>query len=178
MKKLIEIFYDSSNKQDGQKADIAFFLSELEKTIADDLWKSAGGHWSKDSILFFREEAMRQLVNEFSNGNVEILNAWQNVVRSFHAKQKSKYYWGQQALLVKEKVPLSSDQKNSRKLFMYIWAMMQTAIVTKTAIMYFGLKSAEEQTTEGKIYVSLAIASTVVSLTYFAFKHYGDEGKS
>ncbi len=169
--------------QPAEAAVVAEFLRRLEDSIADDLWKSVGGHWSEASVSAFRHQAMAKLVELYSAEPQEgILNLWVKVVRDFHREAEaassgsmSGSVWGERRLEKKEKKPLTEEQKNSRRLFMYIWAMMQTAVVTKTAIFYFGLKSAEEGTTEGKIYVSLAIATTVVSLSFFAIRNYREK---
>lgn len=176
----------SANFQKLNQKQVQDFLMSLETSIAEDLWKSRGGHWSETSIQSFRVHAIKKFCEALksvpSNRDVtagDLGSAWVLVVRDFHQNTHASSHqgvevWGERPLPKKEKKPLTAEQRNSRKLFMYIWAMMQTAIVTKTAIFYFGLKSAEEGTVEGKIYVTLAIMTTVVSLSFFAFRNYKD----
>ena len=192
---LLDLFHKELKKESNSQARVRFesqtseaavvteFLQRLEDSITDDLWKSVGGHWSEASISAFRQQAMAKLVAFYNmETQGEILTLWVKVVRDFHREAEAaasgstaRPVWGELRLAKKEKKPFTEEQKNSRRLFMYIWAMMQTAIVTKTAIFYFGLKSAEEGTTEGKIYVSLAIATTVVSLSFFAIRNYREK---
>jgi hypothetical protein len=142
------------------------FLGELESTLDQDLWKSAGGHWSEESIQKFRQLSMMKL-NFFLKGNSResYKEAWQEVVRDFHSD-----FWGERRLAKKEKKPVTEEKKIFWELFSYIWMMLQATLVTKTAVFYFGIKSASEDSSEGKIYVVLAILFSFVSLLWFAYR--------
>ncbi len=142
------------------------FLTQLEGTCAQDLWLSAGGHWSSESIQTFRRIAMEKLAEALKgDGAEDYQSAWIEVVRSFHAS-----FWGQQRLPKKEKAPISEEKKIFWELFSYIWIMLQATLITKTAVFYFGIKSAQEDTSEGKIYVGLAILFSFISLIWFAIR--------
>lgn len=142
------------------------FLRGLESSIAADLWQSAGGTWSSTSEGRFRELAMGKLANYVQGLKTEdYVRAWREVVRDFH-----KTYWGEKRLLKKERKPKTEEQKIFWELFSYIWIMLQATLVVKTAVFYFGIKSAEEDTAEGKIYVTLAILFSFVSLFVFAYR--------
>ncbi|KYG68191.1 hypothetical protein AZI87_02745 [Bdellovibrio bacteriovorus] len=144
----------------------ASFLADLEKTIAQDLWQSAGGHWSLESTKNFRKLAMQKLAAEVQGpSRSDFQSAWISVIRDFHKNQ-----WGEQRLLKKEKKPETKEDKIFWELFSYIWILLQATLVTKTAVFYFGIKSAEEDTTEGRIYVLLAIAFSFISLGVFAYR--------
>lgn len=159
---LLSIFskFRSASK-DGEE-----FLTRLESTCAQDLWISAGGHWSSESIQTFRSIAMEQIAEALKGETAEeYQSAWVEVVRSFHVN-----YWGQQRLQKKEKAPATEEKKIFWELFSYIWIMLQATLITKTAVFYFGIKSAQEDTSEGKIYVALAILFSFVSLIWFAIR--------
>lgn len=142
------------------------FLEVLEKNIEQDLWKSAGGNWSSASIEIFRHIAMEKLSVQLSGENfADFEKAWLEVVRDFHRE-----YWGEKRLLKSEKKPQTEEQKTFWELFSYIWVLLQTTFITKTVIFYFGITSAQEDSSEGKIYVVLAILFTFVSLTSFAYR--------
>ncbi|KYG62007.1 hypothetical protein [Bdellovibrio bacteriovorus] len=144
----------------------ADFLADLEKSIAQDLWQSAGGHWSRDSIQKFREIAMQKLASEVHGpSREEFQKAWISIIREFHQNQ-----WGEQRLLKKEKKIETKEDKIFWELFSYIWILLQATLVTKTAVFYFGIKSAEDDTAEGRIYLFLAIAFSVISLSVFAYR--------
>lgn len=142
------------------------FLVQLEPNIAQDLWKSAGGNWSRESVKHFRQVGMEKLAS-FSKGETfeDFQKAWIEVVRDFH-----KDCWGEKRLQKKEKKVQTESDKIFWELFSYIWALLQTVFITKTAVFYFGIKSAQEDTTEGKVYVVLAILFSFVSLAWFAIR--------
>lgn len=160
---LLELF--ESHK--AASAEGASFLQDLEQSIAQDLWQSAGGTWSSTSEDIFRRIAMEKLAKALRGGasREDYQNTWSEVVREFHQN-----YWGEQRLLKKEKKPKTAEQKIFWELFSYIWILLQAVFITKTAIFYFGIKSAAEDSTEDKIYVFLAILFSFVSLTYFAYR--------
>jgi len=142
------------------------FLMALENTIAQDLWKSAGGHWSSASIEIFRAKAMEELALRVSGDDRESYEkAWAEVVRDFHREQ-----WGEKRLLKKEKKAPTEEDRTFWELFSYIWILLQATFITKTAVFYFGIKSAQEDDSEGKIYVLLAILFSFISLGWFAYR--------
>lgn len=144
----------------------ADFLVRLEATLAQDLWRSAGGHWSAASIEKIRSEAMIKLASSLKGESLaDYQEAWAEVVRDFH-----RNYWGEVRLLKKEKKPETEEKRIFWELFSYIWILLQATLVTKTAIFYFGVKSAQEDTSEGKIYVLLAILFSFISLAWFAYR--------
>lgn len=143
------------------------FLSQLEGTIAQDLWKSAGGFWSESSIEKFRALAMQKLAALLKEDTFESYQAaWVEVVRDFHQN-----CWGESRLPKKEKKAQTEESRVFWELFSYIWVLLQAVFITKTAVFYFGIKSAqEEDSAEGKIYVLLAILFSFVSLIWFAYR--------
>lgn len=142
------------------------FLNELESTIDQDLWKSAGGIWSQESIVKFQQIAMLKLSLFLKADSREAYKeAWLEVVRDFH-----RDFWGEKRLAKKEKGPLTEEKKIFWELFSFIWIMLQATLVTKTAVFYFGIKSTEDESSEGKIYVLLAILFSFISLFWFAYR--------
>lgn len=95
----------------------------------------------------------------------DFLSAWSDVVRDFH-----RNYWNERRLLKKEVKPKTEEQKIFWELFSYIWMLLQAALVTKTAVFYFGIRSTEDDSMEGKIYVILAILVSFGSLFFFAYR--------
>jgi polyferredoxin len=102
----------------------------------------------------------------------EFQTAWNEVVRDFHKNQ-----WGQQRLLKKEKKPKTEEQKIFWELFSYIWILVQAMLIVKTVVFYLGIKSANEDTAEGKIYVISAILFSFTSLIFFAYRKSKKENK-
>lgn len=51
----------AKNKQPSRAGEV--FLTRLEDNCAQDLWQSAGGNWSSDSIAKFRALAMHKLAS-------------------------------------------------------------------------------------------------------------------
>ena len=142
------------------------FLSELEKNFAHDLWQSAGGHWSSQSIQKFKALGMEKLATQiYGNSHDDYKAAWIEVVRDFH-----KNYWGEVRIPKREKKPETEESQIFWELFSYIFALIQATLITKTAVFYFGIKSAQEGSDEGKVYVFIAIAFSFVSLIFFAYR--------
>ncbi len=76
------------------------FLMNLEKNISQDLWQSAGGHWSSESMERFRSIAIEKLVKHLRGFTfVDFQEAWVEVVRDFHDNQA----WGEIRLTKKRK---------------------------------------------------------------------------
>ncbi|KHD88253.1 MAG: hypothetical protein OM95_10130 [Bdellovibrio sp. ArHS] len=144
----------------------AAFLAELERNIAQDLWQSAGGIWSRESTEKFRKAAMQKLAGEVQGKTqADFQAAWVAVIRDFHLA-----HWGEKRLQKKEKKPETQEDRVFWEMFSYIWILLQATFVTKTAIFYFGIKSAQDDTAEGRVYVILAIAFSFISLGWFAYR--------
>lgn len=150
-------------------SEVQMFLKILETQIAEDLWKSAGGFWSDSSIQKFREIAMHKLALLMrAQPERTMPELWVEVVRDFHSD-----CWGEVRLGKKEKKPQTEEQKIFWELFSYIWVLIQAALIMKTVVFFFGIKSAQEEgVAEGKWYVFLAIAFSFLSLGFFAFRRY------
>lgn len=147
-------------------AEGADFLLSLENTIAQDLWESAGGTWSETSENIFRRMAMEKLSKHVRGARREDFEkAWIEIVREFHQD-----YWGEKRLLKKEKKEKTEEQKIFWELFSYILISFQALLITKTAVVYFGMSSAREGSTEGKIYLVIAILFLVLTLIIFAYR--------
>ncbi len=146
------------------------FILNLETNISQDLWQSAGGHWSEKSIELFCQKSMSELAQKLpkdSATQTDLQNAWNQVVRDFHQNN-----WGEQRLAKKEKKELTQDQKISRELFAYIFILLQTTFVTKTIVLYFGIASSDSDDPNLKIWVTLAALFTLFNLSFFAYRKF------
>ncbi len=144
------------------------FIKALEGTIKQDLWGSAGGYWSEESIERIRATAMTKLNAQLIGGSVaDVQQGWTEVVRDFHRSN-----WGEVRLEKKPVKPETKEQKIFWELFSYIWVLLQATLVTKTAVFYFGIKSAQEDDTSGNVYVILAILFSFVSLGWFGYRRH------
>lgn len=161
-RKLIDLFQDYRKVSSEEGA----FLESLEKGIGEDLWKSAGGHWSSASIEIFKKKSMELLNNEIESKKISMPEAWPLVVRDFH-----QAHWGESRLSKKEVKPQTQEQKIFWELFAYIWALIQASLITKTAVFYFGINSAAQDSESGRIWVVVAIAYSFLSLMWFARRH-------
>lgn len=161
-KKLLDLFQEYRKVSSEEEA----FLESLEKGIAEDLWKSAGGHWSSVSIENFKKKALDLLNSGMINKNITMSEAWPLVVRDFHQS-----HWGEARLAKKEVKPQTQEQKIFWELFAYIWALIQASLITKTAVFYFGINSAAQDSASGRIWVGVAIAYSFLSLMWFARRH-------
>ncbi len=164
--KLIEIF--RQQQENASPTQIAF-IESLESTIADDLWKSAGGHWSLASQQFFREKSLRHLaLASDAQETAESLNLkWTEIVRDFHQN-----YWGEKRLPKAEKKVLTDEQKISRELFSYILLLLQTTLVTKTLVLYFGLHSSDSTESSLTFWLILTACFSLSSMSYFIYRQH------
>lgn len=153
-------------KHQEPSVEVIRFIEGLESSIASDLWQSAGGHWSSDSIEKIKNKAMKSFADQLTRTS-DIQDAWINVVRDFHIA-----HWGEIPLLKKEKKPETKEQKIFWELFSYIWVLLQATLVTKTAIFYFGIKSAQDDDSSGRVYVVLAILFSFFSLGWFGYRRH------
>lgn len=153
------------------------FFSTKEPQLQSDLWGSLGGHWSPESIAFFKSKAFERLKKQSdilkSQDQVDVVltteqwNAlWIETIRDFHRTRG----WGQVPLLKAPPKVLSEEQKQSREIFSYIWALLQAALITKTAIVYYGIKSTEEEGGTSQYWVVFWIFFSFSSLMFFAYR--------
>lgn len=162
---LLELYREQSEVTVSEEA--VSFLQRLEASLADDLWKSRGGHWSQESIDTFRRRAMHALARTQGQGQ-SLDEGWKSVVRDFHRSA-----WEEVPLPRREKKPPSEESRIFWELFPYIWVFLQAGIIMKMVVFYFGIRSVDEAAEPtNPIWLYLAIAFSFGSLFLFAYRRY------
>jgi hypothetical protein len=152
---------------DAQKA-----LTETQANFKQD-FSTNRGFFTEEDETALREMALEKLDQELmklptQNINApELRQAWNTVVTDFHRNN----YWDFQPTTEKRPKVLTEEQKTFREMFPYVWAVIQSGIILKTAVYYFGIRSSTDPSTENHIFLYLALATSAGTLIYFAWKN-------
>ncbi|WP_413294369.1 hypothetical protein ACLSU7_04515 [Bdellovibrio sp. HCB185ZH] len=151
-------------------------LTETQSQFKQDFTTNRGFFTEADETAL-RALALEKLDQELlKSGSAEVTaselrSAWNTVVADFHRNN----YWDFQPTLEKRPKVLTQEQKTFREMFPYVWAVIQSGIILKTAVYYFGIRSSNDPSTENHIFLYLALATSAGTLIYFAFRHSGKE---
>ncbi|UYL08506.1 hypothetical protein B9G69_015795 [Bdellovibrio sp. SKB1291214] len=155
------------------EADAEKALAESQKNFKQDFSTSRGFFTEADEISL-REMALAKLDEELAKtpspckSADDVRKSWNAVVTDFHRNN----YWNFQPTAEKRPRVLTQDQKTFREMFPYVWAVIQSGIVLKTAVYYFGIRSSSDPSTENHIFLYLALATSAGTLIFFAWKNF------
>ncbi|MGZ6485994.1 MAG: hypothetical protein ACXWQQ_05645 [Pseudobdellovibrio sp.] len=144
-------------------------LNAIAKNYWTDLTSHLSGYFSHADREKMTELAAQKLAARLNKGE-NPLAAWPEIIRDFVAHQN----WGFKTTRIKPVKKLTEDQKNSKTLFKYIWAFVQSMIVLKIAVTFFGLKSADNPNEYNPIWVWIFFGISVGSLGFFAYRNRSD----
>ncbi len=147
------------------------FLGEMIRNLPQDFAPDRPGYYSHESRELLYAEAARRLAHRLSatSGSIdfaELRSAWTEVVVDYHRNNNWNYP-------VSEKKPekiLTQDQETARELWPYIWVLIQSGILLKTAVYYFGINSASEPSRVNTVMLVLALLISFGSLFFFAWR--------
>lgn len=148
------------------------FLNRMERQFQAD-FAPASGHWRPED----REALLREAFRRFDElrpptaGEAEERKIWNDIVADFHRGG----YWGRKPFpgpAPKEKKPLTEEQRRRKELLPYIWAFVQSTIIMKLVIYYFGINSADDPSLFNYIGLGLGIFISFFSLFFFAWRHH------
>ncbi len=151
---------------DAQKA-----LTETQTNFKQD-FSTNRGFFTEADEKSLREMALEKLDQELLKLSTtpvtagELRQAWNMVVADFHRNN----YWNFEPTTEKRPKVLTEEQKTFREMFPYVWAVIQSGIILKTAVYYFGIRSSTDPSTENHIFLYLALATSAGTLIYFAWK--------
>jgi hypothetical protein len=148
--------------------DNRLFVTELSSQYWTDMTSHLNRYFSNEDRLFITKKAGRDLSARLKRESPE--DAWKNTIRDF----TESGYWGYVSQSHKPAVQKTEDQKIFWKFFKYTWALFQAMILVKIAILFFGLKAAENPETTNQIWVWIACAFSLASLGYFAWRNRAD----
>jgi hypothetical protein len=144
------------------------------EAIAANYWKDMTTHLNFYFSHEAREEitirAAKELARQVSEGTA-LTQAWQNVIRDFLQNN----YWNQVQQSKKPVQKKTEEQKIFWKLFKYIWIVIQSTIILKIAIYYFGLEGASHPDQVNPNWVWLFFGFSVCSLGFFAYRNHKQE---
>lgn len=147
-------------------------IQEIAQNHLLDLTSISRGYFSFDSQFKITEKAAiglaERLAAEGSDlDTVRLQSLWVAIVRDFH----SQGYWGIETVREKPKKEKVVDPVH-RELFPYIWAFVQSAIIMKVVVYFFGIRYTRDQSNENWWYITLALLTAGGSLVWFAFRHH------
>ncbi|QLY26825.1 hypothetical protein [Bdellovibrio sp. KM01] len=147
-------------------------LTETQTQFKQDFTTNRGFFTEADETAL-RAMALEKLDQELAKtgtaeiNSTELRRAWNTVVTDFHHNN----YWNFEPTFEKRPKVLTQEQKTFREMFPYVWAVIQSGIILKTAVYYFGIRSSSDPSTENHIFLYLALATSAGTLIYFAWKN-------
>lgn len=154
-------------------ADAETALTESQKNFKQD-FSTSRGFFTEADEQSLREMALEKLDEQLAHTSSphknadEVRKAWNAVVTDFHRNN----YWNFVPTLAKRPKVLTEEQKTFREMFPYVWAVIQSGIVLKTAVYYFGIRSSTDPSTENHIFLYLALATSAGTLIFFAWRNF------
>ncbi|WP_413561036.1 hypothetical protein [Bdellovibrio sp. HCB209] len=145
-------------------------LTETQKNFKHD-FQTSRGFFTEADEMSLREIAFKKLDDELTKlGNKtitapELRQSWNSVVADFHRNS----YWNFQPTTAKRPKVITEEKKIFWEMFPYVWAVIQSGIVLKTAVYYFGIRSSSDPSTENHIGLYVALATSAGTLIYFAW---------
>lgn len=147
------------------------YLSIIEGNFAQDFSTSGRGYFSFDDTALIAEQAFALAQEKLGHAHPPISEqalktCWNDVVTDFHRKK----FWGFLPQAKKPIAALTEEQKTQREMWPYIWVLIQSGIILKTVVYYFGLRSSEDPTPENRVYLILALCTSASTLIFFAWR--------
>lgn len=148
-------------------------LLDIQKNFEADFFSNIRGHFAAEDLESLIKVIIEKIAEQKKiNPSWTLKMIYEELIVDFH---RSKY-WG---LALKSgqapPVPLTEEQKNQWELWTYIWALVQSTIVLKFVIYYFGIRAAEDQDSELKAYMYFFIFLSFFSLFHFAYRKWKKE---
>ncbi|WP_413578286.1 hypothetical protein ACLVWU_07065 [Bdellovibrio sp. HCB290] len=146
-------------------------LIEAQKNFRDDFVTSRGFFTEQDekALRTMAFEKLDQVLLKSGSTSVtaqQLRETWNSVVADFHRNN----YWGFKPTFEKRPKVQTEEKRIFKEMFPYIWVIIQSSIILKTAVYYFGIRSSNEPTTENRIYLILALATSAGTLIFFAWR--------
>lgn len=152
------------------------YLKELEKNLKSDLAAPSGLFYSHETFADLSKTAFTKLHTRLSTQpapiELDTLRAqWQEVVTDYYRSG----CWGFQTQSQKPPKILTEDDLVRKELWPYIWVVIQSMIILKTIVYYFGIESSNDPTPLNKALLGLAIGTSAFTLIFFAWRKYRKE---
>ncbi|WP_413587238.1 hypothetical protein [Bdellovibrio sp. HCB274] len=146
-------------------------LTESQKNFRDDFATSRGFFTEEDekALRALALEKLDQVLIQKDSAVIsasELREAWHFVVADFHHHK----YWGFNPTLKPRPKVQSEEKRIFLEMLPYVWVIIQSSIILKTAVYYFGIRSSNEPTTENRVYLILALLTSAGTLIFFAWR--------
>lgn len=147
------------------------FLKEIETNLKQDFTPEPGTYFSNEDFDEIVTNAYSRLLKETESLDkplrfADLREQWRKVVTEYHRSQ----HWGYRGQKEKPRKVLTEEQKTVRELWPYIWVVIQSMIVLKTIVYYFGIRTSNDPSPENKIFLILALGTSAFTLLFFAWK--------
>lgn len=147
------------------------YLILIEKNLPQDFSTSGRGYFSSEDEVHIAEKAFALAKEKLTSlpapiSEDSLKKIWNEIVTDFHRSG----FWSFTPQAKKPKAALTEDQKTQREMWPYIWVLIQSGIILKTIVYFFGLRASEDPTPENKIYLTLALGTSAGTLIFFAWR--------
>lgn len=148
------------------------YLKEIDQNLKADFTPGSGLYYSHEDTEKLQNlafEKLSQKLGDIHQSPIEfqkLRDAWSEVVTDYHRSQ----HWGFVGQTQKPPQVLTEQQQIRREMWPYIWVVIQSMIILKTIVYYFGIKSSDDPTIENKIYLGLALGTSAFTLIFFAWR--------
>jgi hypothetical protein len=147
------------------------YLAEIGKNLKSDLQAPSSVYYSHETFDLLSKMALEKLHARLQvlSGPIDLSalrTAWQEVVTDYYRSD----CWGFQPQTEKPPKILTEDDKVRKELWPYIWVVIQSMIILKTVVYYFGIKSSDDPSTTNKVLLGLALGTSAFTLIFFAWR--------
>ncbi len=160
-KEFSQIFAGSCKCEGDHKA----FVDGLAAHYWTDLTAHLNRYFSNEDRLLITQKAANELALHLKQNRPH--DAWKNVIRDFTASG----YWGFLSISEKPAQKKTEDQKIFWKFFKYAWALFQAMVLVKIAILFVGLRAAQNPNGRNQLWVWIVCALALGSLGFFAYRN-------
>jgi hypothetical protein len=147
------------------------YLREIEKNLKSDLAAPANLYYSHEVFEELSQTALKKLKTRLSQLSTPVdlealRSAWRETVMDYYKSNN----WGFQAQTIKPPRILTEDDKVRKELWPYIWVVIQSMIILKTVVYYFGIQASDDPSTLNKVLLCLALGTSAFTLIFFAWR--------
>ena len=151
--------------------EASVYLREIEKNLGSDLAAPSNLYYSHETFEQLSQTALEKLKQRLTlqNSPIELATlrqAWHETVTDYYHSNN----WGFQPQTAKPPKILTEDDKVRKELWPYIWVVIQSMIILKTIVYYFGIKSSGDPTPLNKALLGLALGTSAFTLIFFAWR--------
>lgn len=151
--------------------DAQAYLREIIINLPQDLAPDRSGYYSLETSEKLAQQASEKLAATLSSrpqpiSFEDLRSAWTDILIDYHRNAN----WNYPTESKKPEKALTEDQKIRRELWPYIWVLIQSTILLKTLVYYFGINASADPSPENTIMLVLALLTSLGTLVFFAWR--------